>query len=179
VRLPKTLALDPSNAKALCEYVDGIKPDLENHCPAGSVIGSASATSPLLSRPLRGKVFFVKNVRIDPATGAERRTLPMIIAALRGEISINLRGASSVRGPKLVNTFADIPDAPVSRFSLNIAGGKNGILAVTETTRSLIDICRSKQSALVYMDAQNGKRRDVRTVMKTPCKKRAKRKKRR
>jgi hypothetical protein len=142
VRLPKTLALDVDNAQALCEFEDGTKPDLENHCPRGSIVGRARAQTPLLNDPLVGNVYFVKNVRIDPDTGNEIRTLPMIVVALRGEIAVNLVGESDVKKGKLVNTFDNIPDAPISQFNMNIRGGKNGILAVTGSRRSTFNLCR-------------------------------------
>jgi hypothetical protein len=175
VRLPKSLALDVDNAQALCEFADGTKPDLENHCPKGSIVGRAKATSPLLNDPLAGNVYFVKNVRIDPDTGNEIRTLPMIVVALRGEIAVNLKGESNTtKDGKLVNTFDNVPDAPVSQFNLNIKGGKNGILAVTRTRRSLINLCAKPKSHIAEadMDAQNGRRRDFDVRMKTPCSKR-------
>jgi len=179
VRLPGSLALDPDNAQALCEFADGTKPDIESRCPKGSIVGRAKAVSPLLNRPLTGNVYFVKNVRIDPRTGNQIRTLPMIVVALRGEIAINLRGESSTtKNGRLVNTFANVPDAPVSSFNLNIAGGKNGILTVTRTRRARIDICRSKrQIAEADIDGHNGRRADQDVRIKTPCpKKKAKRK---
>jgi hypothetical protein len=175
VRLPKTLALDVNNAQALCEHADGTKPDLENHCPKGSIVGRARAVSPLLNRPLTGNVYFVKNIRIDPDTGNEIRTLPMIIAALRGEIAINLKGESDVKKQKLVNTFDNIPDAPVTRFNLNIKGGKNGILAITRTRRSPINLCtRGPQTAQADIDAHNRKRHDPNITMRKPCAKKTK-----
>jgi hypothetical protein len=182
VRLPLALALDPDNAQALCEFVDGTKPDLENHCPKGSIVGRARAVSPLLNDPLVGNVYFVKNVRTDPKTGNQIRTLPMIIVALRGEIAVNLRGESDVKSRKLVSTFANVPDAPVDRFNLNINGGRNGILVVTRNRRGgRISLCRGKQVAEADMDGQNGRRFDRDIRMKTPCKakKSAKRKSKR
>jgi hypothetical protein len=174
VRLPKSLALDVNNAGALCEFVDGTKPDLEKHCPKGSIVGRARATSPLLDRPLAGNVYFVKNVRRDPKTGNEIRTLPMVIAALRGEIAINLRGESSVdKRNRLVSTFATVPDAPVSKFNMNIKGGKRGIIAVTRTRRALINLCARPKSHIAEsdMDGHNGRRHDNDIRMKTPCSK--------
>ena len=173
VLLPKSLALDPDNAQALCEYADGIKPDLESRCPKGSIIGRARAASPLLKNPLVGNVYFVKNVRTDPNTGNLIRTLPMIIVALRGEVAVNLVGESSTKAGKLVNTFDDVPDAPISQFNLNIRGGSNGILAVTRTRRADINLCAkpSGQVAEVDMEGQNGRRHDFNVRMKTPCRK--------
>jgi hypothetical protein len=173
VKLPKSIALDPENAQALCEFEDGTKPDLENHCPKGSIVGRARAATPLLERDLTGNVYFVKNVRKDPKTGNTIRTLPMIVVALRGEIAINLTGESSTtKAGKLVNTFNNVPDAPITKFNLNIKGGKNGILAVTRTRRSKINLCAGRQIAETDMDGQNGRQHDVNVRMKTPCSKR-------
>jgi hypothetical protein len=169
VRLPKSLALDPDNAQALCEFDDGTKADLENHCPKGSIVGRARAVSPLLNRPLAGNVYFVKNVRRS-ASGNLIRTLPMVVVALRGEIAVNLKGTSDVKGGKLVNTFAGVPDAPITKFNMNIKGGKRGILAVTRTRRSRLDLCRGRHLAIANIDGHNGRRYDTDVRMKTPCK---------
>ncbi|HYI81110.1 MAG TPA: hypothetical protein VEW67_09645 [Thermoleophilaceae bacterium] len=170
VRLPKSLALDPENAQALCEFADGTKPDLENRCPKGSIVGRARAKTPLLKDDLVGNVYFVKNIRKDPVTGNEIRTLPMIVVALRGEIAINLKGESSTtKSGKLVNTFASVPDAPISRFNLNINGGKTGIIAVTRTRRAKINLCTGRHIAENDMDGHNGRQHDTDVRMKTPC----------
>jgi hypothetical protein len=178
VRLPKSLALDPDNAQALCEYEAGIKPDLENHCPKGSIVGRARAISPLLNDPLVGNVYFVKNVRRS-SSGNVIRTLPMIIVALRGEIAVNLKGESSTtKSGKLVNTFAAVPDAPITQFNLNIRGGKTGILAITRTRRSRINLCTAgRQTAEADIDGHNGRRHDTDIRIKTPCRKSTKSKK--
>ncbi len=170
VTLPKSLALDPENAQALCEFEDGTKPDLEKHCPAGSIVGRARATTPLLERELSGNVYFVKNVRKDPKTGNTIRTLPMIVVALRGEIAINLKGESSTtQAGRLINTFNNVPDAPITKFNLNIKGGQNGILAVTRTRTAKINVCAGRQIAEADMNGQNGRRHDSNVRMKTPC----------
>ncbi len=173
VTLPSAIALDPDNAQALCEFVDGTKPDLENHCPKGSIVGRARAKTPLLERDLTGDVYFVKNVRRDKRTGNEIRTLPMIVVALRGEIAVNLKGeASTTKSGRLVSTFANVPDAPISAFNLNIQGGGNGILAVTRTRKSTINLCAKPTShrAGVDLDGHNGRDADYDTTVKTPCK---------
>ncbi len=172
VALPAALALDPDNAQALCEFVDGTKPDLENHCPKGSIVGRAKASTPLLERDLTGDVYFVKNVRKDPKTGNEIRTLPMIVVALRGEIAINLKGeASTTKAGRLVSTFANVPDAPISAFDLDIQGGDNGILAVTRTRKAKINLCAKPTShrAAIDLDGHNGRDADYTAKVKTPC----------
>ena len=114
-------------------------------------------------------MYFVKNFRIDKRTGNKIRTLPMLIVALRGEIAINLKGTSSVRGGRLINTFNQVPDAPVTRFNLNIKGGKDGILVVTDTARGPLNLCSARQTANVRIAGQNGRRANFRVRVKAPC----------
>jgi hypothetical protein len=166
VELPKTLALDPANAQGLCSYQEGLKPNPK--CPASSVIGHATAYTPLLNKPLRGPVYFVENKRRN-RFGRLISTLPSLVIALRGEVAINVRQESAVRNGRLVSTTPTIPDAPVSRFDLQLKGGNGGILTVTRTARRRFDICRGRQIANVLSDAQNGRRADYRVRVKPPC----------
>jgi hypothetical protein len=167
VKLPISLALDPGNAQTLCEFSDGTKTNPT--CPRGSIVGHATARTPVLNKRLRGPVYFVKNVRTDRKSGRLIRTLPMLVIALRGEgVALNLKGTSKVSGSRLVNTFGSIPDAPVSRFDLTIDGGRHGILVVSGT-----NICRHRQIADARIDGQNHKPADRSINMKTPCRRTA------
>jgi hypothetical protein len=163
VKLPKSVALDPENANALCSYEDGLRAT----CGEDSRIGTATAYSPLLSRPLAGPVHFVQGIRFDRETGERIRTLPTLLLKLRGEVAIDLRARSSAPAGRLVATFSAIPDTPVSKFSLRLRPGDGGILAVTGE-RSL---CSARQAAFVQTDGQNGKQRDFLARIKTPCSK--------
>ncbi|MDX6734013.1 MAG: hypothetical protein QOC54_3961, partial [Baekduia sp.] len=161
VTLPLSLALDPGNAETLCEYADGQR----GSCPETSVIGSATAITPLLDHPLTGKVYFVKGVRFDKA-GRPIRTLPTLLVQLRGDIALDLRATSAVDAKsRLVTTFDAIPDAAVSSFRMVLAGGKHGILVVT-TKR---DICSGAQKAVVAATGQNGKPHNTTNTLQTPC----------
>jgi hypothetical protein len=163
VRLPLSLALDPFNSqdKDLCDFEAGKRAD----CPARTIVGRAVAETRILKRPLSGPVYFVKNVRIHPRTGRQIRTLPTLLVTLRGEVAINLRAETDVIDDKLVSTFRTIPDAPVSRFSLRLNGGKDGILVAVQ------NICRRprRQIADTDIDGQNGKRADRAVRVATPC----------
>jgi hypothetical protein len=163
VKLPLSLALDPKNAVSdtLCSFEEGQKAN--PRCPKSSIVGTAVATTPVLNRPLRGSVFFVKNVRINSA-GRPVRTLPTLLIALRGEVSLNVRAKTSVSGGHLVTTFPVVPDAPVSRFALTLKGGRKGILTVSQG-----NLCRRKQVSSKLLLAHNGKRIDGGVTMKTPC----------
>jgi hypothetical protein len=163
VTLPLSLALDPDNAQTLCEFADGLR----GACPAGSVIGSATARTPLLDKPLSGKVYFVKGVRTDPKTGRQIKTLPTLLVQLRGDIALDLRATTAVDAKsRLVTTFAPIPDAAVSSFRLTLAGGKHGILTVTSRT----GICAgSAQKAALVATGHNAKRDTSTVKLGTPC----------
>ncbi len=164
VTLPLSLALDPNNPKSdeLCEFEEGRKAD--PRCPRSSIVGSAVARTPLLNRPLKGRVYFVKNVRISKL-GRRIRTLPTLLVALRGEVSLNVRGETNVdKDGRLVTTFPVVPDAPVSRFELTIKGGSGGILTVSRG-----NLCRRKQVTSSILDAHSGKRLSRPVKMDTPC----------
>ena len=161
--MPLSLALDPDNANGLCEFADGSK--VEPTCPASSVVGTASARTPILDQPLSGRVYFVKNIRKDLKSGREIRTLPKLVIPLTGEngLKLTLTGTSNVEDNHLVTTFDNIPDAPVSSFQLNINGGKHGILTVSDA-----DICAATQVANQGVEGQNARQQNVDIAIKTP-----------
>jgi len=121
-----------------------------NACPAKSILGKATAWSPLLDEPLSGNVYFRSN-------GGERE-LPDIVAKLQGQVEVELVGyVDSVVNKKtgssrVRNTFAIVPDAPVSRFVLTMKGGKLGLI---ENSKNL---CKQKNRATVKMNAHNASR---------------------
>jgi uncharacterized repeat protein (TIGR01451 family) len=163
VTLPLSMALDPDNANGLCEFVDGTK--VEPTCPKNSIVGTATATTPILDEPLSGPVYFVKNVRKDPKSGRSIRTTPKLVIPLTGQngVKLTLTGTSDVENDQLVTTFDQIPDAPVSGFKLNIIGGKGGILVVSGA-----DICKSTQIADQQLTGQNNKAANTDVSIQTP-----------
>jgi hypothetical protein len=165
VTLPLSLALDTENANGLCEFVDGSK--VTPTCPKNSIVGTATATTPILDESLTGPVYFVKNVRKDPKSGRDIRTTPKLVIPLVGQngVKLTLTGTSTVADNQLVTTFDNIPDAPVSSFKLNIIGGKGGILVVSGNKA---DICTSTQIAEQEVDGQNGKTADADVFIQTP-----------
>ena len=123
--------------------------------------------TPILNEPLSGPVYFVKNVRKDPKSGRDIRTLPKLVIPLLGQngVKLTLTGTSAVEDDQLVTTFDNIPDAPVSSFKLNINGGKGGILVVSGEKA---DICKSTQIAEQQIDGQNNKDADALVSIQTP-----------
>ncbi|MFA4928970.1 MAG: hypothetical protein WC558_10660, partial [Patulibacter sp.] len=80
VTLPLTAALDPDNAKALCEAADAAA----RSCPEASIVGQASATTPTLDVPVSGPVYFVKGTRVTKE-GRTVPTLPKLYLKLSGQ----------------------------------------------------------------------------------------------
>jgi len=158
VTLPTVALLDNSHIGTVCTKVDF---DRES-CPADSYLGTAEATSPLLDQPLRGPVFL----------RSSSHKLPDIVVDLKGQIEIELAGrVDSVKGA-LRTTFQDLPDAPVSSFALDLAGGSKGLLINSE------NLCSAAKRAKVKMVGQNGKRTTGRVRLAMKCGSSSSRKKR-
>jgi hypothetical protein len=133
-----------------------------DQCPADSVYGFAEAETPLLDGPLKGPVYL----------RSSDNPLPDLVAALHGQVDVELVGRTDTTHGRLRNTFDTVPDVPVSRFVLTIRGGKGKGLLVN--SRSL---CGRKQFARAEFNAQNGKRWLKKKLrVKTPCKKKKHRK---
>jgi hypothetical protein len=136
-----------------------------NACPPKSVLGTAKAWSPLLERPLEGPVYFRSN-------GGERK-LPDLVADLNGQIHVELVGfIDSVRPhgaefTRIRTRFLTVPDAPVSRFRLELYGGKRGLL------ENNTDLCKVRSVAAFRMSGQNGLPHDYNHAVSTSCKRRS------
>jgi hypothetical protein len=141
VTMPRSLFLDQGHIGTVCT-----RPQLAAHkCPKGSVYGSAWAKSPLLSKKLKGKVFLVSS----------NNELPDLLVDLRGQVEIYLRGViSSGKNGGLKTVFRKVPDVPVTKFVLNMKGGKKSLLVNSE------DTCAKSQRAVVKMKGQNGKKKN-------------------
>jgi hypothetical protein len=166
VTLPLSLALDPKNSAVVCPYA--VAQSVHGgtaHCPADTIVGRATATSPLLSAPLSGPVYLVQGIRFN-RSGQKIRTLPTLLVPLRGQIALDLRATTSVSGGHLVSTFGTVPDATVSSFALTINGGSKGILVVTGRGRS---ICKAPQIGSVAFGAHSGRARGYQMTLATPA----------
>jgi hypothetical protein len=89
--------------------------------------------------------------------------LPDVVADLKGQIEILLDGrVDSVNGG-LRTTFETVPDAPVSKFTLNLKGGSKGLIENSEP------LCRKRQVAVEQLAGQNGKHANTHATIETPC----------
>ncbi|HWO82695.1 MAG TPA: hypothetical protein VNM38_02765, partial [Solirubrobacterales bacterium] len=153
VILPKSQFIDNSHISNPCTRVQFAA----EACPAGSVLGTVKATTPLLDQPLQGRVYFRSN-------GGERE-LPDIVADLRGPIRVTLVGfVDSVKG-RVRTRFLSVPDAPVSRFEMNLFAGKRSLI---ENSRNL---CKTSRLAKLRLVAQSGRRQNADRRIGAPCRK--------
>lgn len=154
VTLPASEFLEQRHIKTICSRAQYAK----ETCPAGSIYGTAQAFSPLIAQPLEGPVY----LRSNP-----ERTLPDLVADLRGGglgLRIEVVGhIDSVHGG-LRGTFEGVPDAPVSRFVMNLQGGKQGLLVNSQ------DLCGARQFGNALFVGHNDIGVKLRPRMEVNCK---------
>jgi hypothetical protein len=160
VTLPLSLALDPRNTETVCSVAAAAA----INCPSNTIVGTASAVSPLLPDPLSGNVFLVQGIRTNKQ-GQQIKTLPSLLIPLKGDVQLNLRAQTAVSNGRLVTTFPAIPDAAVSNFKLTINGGSHGILVITHGK----NICKSSQFDQSALGSQSGKKQSGKFKMGTPA----------
>ena len=133
--------------------------------PQGLGLRPRKAWSPLLDEPLKGPVFL----------RSSNHNLPDLVVALHGLVDIDLAARiDSVRGG-IRASFAEIPDAPVSRFILDMQGAKKGLIV---NSRNLC-FKPKRNRALADLTGQNARRHRAKPAVRaTGCNKRAKRHKR-
>jgi hypothetical protein len=154
VALPASEFLEQKHIKKICSLAQFAK----EACPASSAYGAARAFSPLLAQPLEGSVF----LRVAP-----KRTLPDLVADLHGGglgLRIEVIGhIDSVHGG-LRGIFEPLPDAPVSRFVLNLKGGKRGLLVNSQ------NLCGAPRFGSALFVGHNNAGIKLRPKMEVNCK---------
>ncbi len=129
------------------------------NCPAGSLVGTAQAVTPLLRERLSGPVYVVQHAA---------NPLPKLTVFLDGLVSIQLDAQNELERLSIVNRFDALPDVPVKSFELAIRGGPNGIL------RNYADLCRARVRGQVSFKAHSGKATKSRPLVEAPaCRPRA------
>lgn len=152
VGLPHSEFLDQGNIGTVCTQTQ-LKSE---SCPKRSIYGHAKAWTPLLDQPLEGPVYL--------GVGYGHK-LPDLVADLNGEVRILLHGrVDTTRQNGIRNTFEVVPDAPVSKFVLEMKGGKRyGLLENSE------NICRKPQHARARFVAQNGRVAQLSPKIQNSC----------
>jgi hypothetical protein len=143
VALPKQLPTRLTTLQKAC--IDRVFEANPAVCPSGSVLGTATALTPLLKAPLAGPVYFVSH------GGA---AFPDLEILLQGENGVKevLDGQNFVSQQGITSTtFAHLPDVPFRSFTLNLPEGPNSALS------AIGDLCSQRLLIPTTMIAQNGK----------------------
>ncbi len=152
VALPKSEFLDNTHIKTVCTRVQFAA----KACPPDSIYGFAKATTPLLDNPIEGPVYL----------RSSSNKLPDLVADMGGQLEVDLVGkVDSAKNGGLRNTFEVVPDAPVSKFTLELEGGKKGLLENSE------NLCKKAQHATADFTGQNGKVYKTKPLVANSCKK--------
>ncbi len=150
VALPGSLFLDQGHIKTICSRAQFAV----HRCPAGSIYGHVRVFTPLLDAPMEGPAYL----------RSSDNTLPDLVFALRGQgIEVDVAGRIDARDGRLRGTFASIPDAPVSRFVLNMKAGRRGVIVNAER------LCARRQQARARFLGHAGLGRVYRPVVKARC----------
>jgi hypothetical protein len=113
-------------------------------CPFASIVGHATASTPVMPVPLTGPAYFVSH-------GGEQ--FPELIIVLQGYgATVHLIGSTYIDKAGITSsTFKTIPDVPVGTFELNLPQGKYSALAANG------NLCTTKKLVMpTSFVAQNG-----------------------
>jgi len=149
VTLPHSAFLAQEHIRTICTRVQFAA----NKCPKGSIYGRARAFTPLLDEPLEGPVYL----------RSSSNPLPDLIVALRGTVDIDLVGRVDSIDASLRTNFDATPDTPVTKFVLNMMGGKKGLVVNSR------NLCRRESRATAAFTGQNGRRHKFNPVVRTDC----------
>ena len=141
VELPKAL---PSRLTTLQKACTAAVFDANPaNCPAASIIGHATATTPVLPVPLTGPAIFVSH-------GNE--SFPSLVIVLQGYgVTVHLVGSTFIsRSGITSSTFKTVPDVPVGGFELTLPEGPYSALAANGS------LCKAKLAMPTEFVGQNG-----------------------
>jgi hypothetical protein len=122
--LPKALRLDKTQIRGQGPY------------------GSLKLATPLLPGALQGPLYVRRTSAKAPLA---------LTADLHGALDLVLRGRlEQTKRGALRASFEDLPDAPISKLTLELKGGKQGLL------RNAANLCAAAPRATALLDAQSG-----------------------
>jgi hypothetical protein len=112
-------------------------------CPKESIVGNATAITPVLPVPLTGPAYFVSHAG---------ESFPQLIIVLQGYgVTVDLVGDTFISKAGITSsTFKQIPDVPITSFELKLPQGLFSALAANG------NLCKSKLKMPTAFTAQDG-----------------------
>ena len=117
-------------------------------CPVTSIVGTATAVTPLLAHPLTGPAYLL-------ARGGA--AFPDVAIVLQGEgIVVYLDGNTDIKKHLTSVTFNSIPDLPIDTFTVAFPEGPHSILGTNLPARARGSLCGQSPIMPTALTAQNG-----------------------
>ncbi len=102
-------------------------------CPPASIIGTATVTTPLLEKPLTGRIFLGESecAPCGPSEVQDGRLMPLLIEAEGTGVIIKLLGDASIdqANGTVTLAFTESPRLPISDLKLSLKPGEDALLA--------------------------------------------------
>jgi len=150
VTLPHSEFLEQGHIRTVCTRVQFAA----NQCPQGSIYGHVAIDTPLLSYTLEGNAYL----------RSSNHKLPDLVLALKGPpsqpVEVEVAGRIDANKKGIRTTFESVPDAPFTKATLTMQGGKKGLLVNSR------NICGSVSRARATLTGHNGKLDITNPVMK-------------
>jgi hypothetical protein len=121
-------------------------------CPAESIIGSATARTPILQVPLTGPAYLVSH------GGAAFPDIEYVLQADErgGDIEIALDGHTQITKGITYSRFETVPDAPISTFETVLPEGPHSILTAYLPASDNYNLCGQSLQMPTTLTGQNG-----------------------
>lgn len=150
VMLPAGLATDTANLKNVCP-TDGFN---AGNCDDATKVGAVKATVSITNDVVQGDVHLVR---------VEGSTLPGIGMKFTGRYAMRVLSRVSIaKDGRLVTEFASIPDLPLRRLDLTIAGGPKAPIKISAAA------CKADTAWEASLSGQGGQTSQVNQKEKCP-----------
>jgi hypothetical protein len=117
-------------------------------CPAGSLVGTAKAVTPLLKAPFTGPAYLVSH----GSSGT-----PDLELVLQSEgVTLIQDGKTRIKNGITSSMFKAIPDAPISMIELTLPEGPHSALAAFLPPKAKYSMCGQKLLMPTQITGQNG-----------------------
>jgi hypothetical protein len=151
---PPALGFDLAGVGEICPHVDAAA----GLCSPQARVGTATARSSLLAKPLRGSVYIV---------APDGHGLPELGIDIGAEgMHVSLNGRMSARHGRFGTNLVGMPDMPLSALTLHLRGGKRGVLSLGSSP------CahgRGRLTSNLSVRGQNGARLELHPRLRAHC----------